>query len=234
MYEPIHYIYRIDIGPYFYYGRTKQTLRERADGHLRDLKNGRKKRYNYDFYKAWKDNGKKELEIYVVDMCLESEVLALEDRWIKQGKLDPYCVNIGDAECGASFGSGHPSYDHTIHKFEYKTGEIFESTQQEFGKTYGIPKGMVCALINERIKTAHGWRLFGTDHSFDLGFKGKKHYNYDHTIYTFEHTETGERFEGTQYEFREKFSLDKASVSRLVKGTQKTCYKWICLNPKPL
>ena len=53
-----------------------------------------------------------------------------------------------------------------------------------------------------------------------------KNPNYDHTILTFEHTETSTRFTGTMHDFRTKFMLRQSSVSMVVAGKRQTVSGW--------
>ena len=57
-----------------------------------------------------------------------------------------------------------------------------------------------------------------------------KNPNYDHTIFTFEHTETSTRFTGTMYDFRTKFMLRQSSVSMVVAGKRQTVSGWKLVN----
>jgi hypothetical protein len=53
-----------------------------------------------------------------------------------------------------------------------------------------------------------------------------KNPNYDHTILTFEHTETNTQFTGTMYDFRTKFMLRQSSVSMVVAGKRQKVSGW--------
>lgn len=57
---------------------------------------------------------------------------------------------------------------------------------------------------------------------------GANHHSYDHTLYTFEHTITGERVTATQNEFVKRYNLNKGNVHSLVKRRKnyKTVSKW--------
>lgn len=55
---------------------------------------------------------------------------------------------------------------------------------------------------------------------------GKENANYDHTLYLFEHAETGEVIEATQCEFKTKFNFLQGNVTALVRGQKRICGGW--------
>ncbi len=57
-------------------------------------------------------------------------------------------------------------------------------------------------------------------------YLGSKHFNFNHTLYTFENLNSGERVTLTMYEFTKTYSLDRSHVYCLVKRTRKTHKGW--------
>ena len=55
--------------------------------------------------------------------------------------------------------------------------------------------------------------------------KGEKHPSYNHTKYTFIHSEHGE-ITSTQYELRTKYNLNKSGLSKLISGKYKSHKGW--------
>ncbi len=82
--------------------------------------------------------------------------------------------------------------------------------------------------ILKMIKSSHkGMENF----MFGRGYliKGDKHPNYNSNIYKFQNVITNEIFNGTQYNFRQKYNLHQSSVSRLIGGIYNSHKNWILL-----
>lgn len=62
-----------------------------------------------------------------------------------------------------------------------------------------------------------------------LGNKGKKHHNYDNTLYTFYH-KTGLVEILTKYDFRNKYNVENSGVCKLFSNPKTTTHGWT-LNP---
>jgi hypothetical protein len=78
--------------------------------------------------------------------------------------------------------------------------------------------------INVRDKISNGLDLFYTnnpDRLLEIGLSKRK---YD--SYKIKNNITGEFFEGTQYDFRKKYGLNKSSVGNLIKGRNSTLHGW--------
>jgi len=61
-------------------------------------------------------------------------------------------------------------------------------------------------------------------HKLEWEFIGEKHWNFDKTIYIFEHKDTGEILKTTKNDFRKKFP--RSNLSALIRGKRPTTSGW--------
>lgn len=93
------------------------------------------------------------------------------------------------------------------------TGEEFRGTTLEFQLYAGVSQASASKLATERARTAQGWAL--------LKNKGMPVGKRDLTRRVFQH-KNGDTFEGTTYDFRNKFDVEAGLASRLVSGAFST------------
>ena len=60
--------------------------------------------------------------------------------------------------------------------------------------------------------------------------KGEGNPNYDHTVYTFEHTQTNEIVQTTRYNLAKTYNLNLGNLSKLFNGKYKHCGGWKVIN----
>ena len=112
-----------------------------------------------------------------------------------------------------------------------KTKEEMTCTRVEFKTKVGCS----CAILfcKNPQKTKKGWYLKDHIPEEELvkaldEYKGKSNPNSDMNIYTFLHTETGEIFEGTRIEFKEKYK--QCTYHLFSTNPSKTVKKWKLVN----
>jgi len=124
-------------------------------------------------------------------------------------------------------GKDHPGYNHTLFTFEnIYTGEIVEHTKNDMVKLYGLPTG-ITQLVSGKSKRCGDWKLPGTSIIRNTQ-KGKDHFWYDHTLYSFENIKTGEIIISTRYDFYTKFDFSASAIINLTanNGKNKSAYGW--------
>lgn len=117
----------------------------------------------------------------------------------------------------------HGMFDSTVYRLiNINSGEIFEGTQSEFKQKFncGIPN----PSLKKKMLSSKGWKLIN-DERINLK-RGKNNKRYDHTLYKFCNTKTGEIVVSTQNEFKKNFLPGNSNIPGLVSGKHKTVGGW--------
>jgi len=103
------------------------------------------------------------------------------------------------------------------------TNEEFTGTCYAFRKKYNINQGNLYGIISGKHKSINGWVLVNRSGIYE-------DYHAHDTQYTFIHMLTLEKFEGSVWQFREKYSLGRDSVSLLINNKIKKYKGWKLIN----
>ena len=128
------------------------------------------------------------------------------------------------------YGKSHPSYDNTEYEWRHeKTGEIIKSTRQDFIKKFNLSPGNVCDHINGTKRIVNGWQVIDGK-NYRLPHKrvqtGNKSPRYDHVVYCWKNSKTGETIYSTRYDLITKYKLHSGRISYVVLGKQSEHNGW--------
>ena len=87
-------------------------------------------------------------------------------------------------------------------------------------------KGWTMLNLEEALKRVEKAKTLNVNNSLSRSQKRERNNKFDCSTYTFENILTHEVFKGVRLDFINKFNLDKAHVSKLIKGKQKSHNNW--------
>jgi group I intron endonuclease len=192
--------------------------------HKTDLKYNRHD--NEHLQRAWNEYGKDNFDFVVVeqlDFITQKDLLVIEQKYLDVAKIEPdKCYNLNfDA-----FGTKYLREESIKKKSKSLKGRMFskESKRRMSEARKGIIYSKETLENMSRAKSGRNHPLFGKQHSEETKMKMKKshtgtsNYSYDYTIRRFVNQKTGELFEGTQYDFIQKYKLHGGNVNSMVNG----------------
>ncbi len=120
-------------------------------------------------------------------------------------------------------GEKNSSYDYTLHTFVHSEYGIEKCTQYELRRKYNLSQRNLSGVIKGKRKSCGGWRVEGVE-AYSAP-KGKKHYAYNHNIYTFIHSEHGIE-NSTCYDLCVKYNLKSGHLGAVVRRERNSCKGW--------
>lgn len=131
----------------------------------------------------------------------------------------------------------------------YGSGVFPQNYEKKYGKEYikqNVKKKILRRNVKDKKTLDYLERLYVKNYRNKYGdlvvniadggegasFPGEQNPRYDHTIYHFRNVKTKETFKGTRYNFTEKYGLDKAEISLLIRGEKEYFKYWVMNDSK--
>jgi len=193
---------------------------------------------NIHLQRAWNKYGGDSFEFKIVEYIEPAKLIGEEQKYLDDAKLNKNAVynrtfiagkiemteetrkKIGDkAKIRFKNNINHPLYDKTKYTLYNKlTGNVFVGTKQEFIKKYDSNE-CIYSLFSGKVKSILNCWVLNPKNDIKSN-KGKMNPRYNKTIYSFYNTKTKESFNGTKFEFCQKFKLKRNMPDDLIR-------KWI-------
>lgn len=215
-----------------YVGKTI-NFNKRVKEHLRCAKNNY---LNYPIHRALNKYGSENFEWKILIECdTEEELNMREIEYIKleKSKVEQHGYNVTDGGDGAS-GLKHTEEFKSKQSKKmmgntYSVGRVLSDEHKaKISKAFKGTKRPECGRVyTEEQKKKQSelmmGRVFSETHRYNLANANKK--RSDKNMYLFTNI-NGESFIGTPIEFKEKYNLDRSSITKLIKNKIKTTKGW--------
>ena len=180
------------------------------------------KHHNSHLQNSWNKCGENNFEWTIVELCEESDLLKIEQKYLDEAKLNKnLCYN-------KTFLAGRVEW---TDEMKQKISKLHKGKQ--------LSKNHKQILKNKRIKMIGiNAPNYGKKHSietknlFSKQRSGFKNPSYDETVYILENQVTKHIIKNTMYNLRKKYNLNRKCLSQLINGHIKSYRGFICLNLK--
>lgn len=175
---------------------------------------------NYHLQRAWNKFGEDSFDFKIVEICLPTELIKIEQRYLDG-------IKIGDSYNLSLIAGKIEMTDEIRKKIGKKSKERLKDKRNHpmFGRTHSDKTKKLIAKNSIRLGDKNG--MFGKKHPLERILKmklnhhdvsGKLNPRYNHKIYHFINSKTGEKYDGTKYEFCEKFGLKRTVPNDLLRS----------------
>ncbi len=180
------------------------------------------KHHNSHLQNSWNKCGENNFEWTIVELCEESDLLKIEQKYLDEAKLNKnLCYN-------KTFLAGRVEW---TDEMKQKISKLHKNKQ--------LSKNHKQILKNIRIKMIGiNAPNYGKKHSietknlFSKQRSGFKNPSYDETVYILENQVTKHIIKDTMYNLRKNYNLNRKCLSQLINGHIKIYREFKCLNPK--
>ncbi len=163
---------------------------------------------NLKLQHAWNKYGESNFCFLMIEKVSPENLLIVEQKYLNLCKSNPdFNYNISYEASAPMFGRKHS-----------------EETKQKMRKS---SHWSIEDKINAKLRRIGKKHTQKTKQLISEKSTGKNHINYDHAIYDFINTKTGEKYNGTRFDFQIAFKLKQCSVSALMLGRIKSLFGWI-------
>lgn len=247
----------------FYIGSTCNSFQSRLRNHSLNLE--RNTHCNKYLQKSWRKYGKNNFTFIILEACEPKKKIVLNREQYYIDILFPkYNIcKIAKSCKGRKMskhnkelvrkrmsGKNNHSYDFTKYIFYHPEKGIKIKTQREFYNYSGCNYSNINQMVhNGKTISTKNWVCFGkNNNNFDfnkenlkflyksiLKYRKIKKTRYNRCTFHFFNKKTGDKFNGTRYEFSEKYNLKLKSVRKIttqksMPNSRNSLYGWDCTN----
>jgi group I intron endonuclease len=257
------YIIKNLINNKIYVGSTCVTFLNRIYNHTLDL--NRNKHCNKYLQRAWNKYGNDNFVFEILEICYPDKIFTLkkEQKYLDILHPEYNICKIAKSVKGRKMsninkelvrmrmtGENNHNYDFTKYIFYHLKKGLRIETQREFYNYSKCNYANINQMVhNGKTISTKGWFCMGifTDafninknnlkklYKEKLKYQKNKQIRYNREIFHFINIPTGEKFNGTRYEFAEKYNLKLKSIRKIttergLPNSRNSLYGWDCNN----